>query len=96
MVVDVAAKASGERIFLLAQSFMPTQEIHVLKNPRSEISPWYPAKVNGPLATPEWDFHKRTETVPGRKMIFFCRKAGHAERRRVQIYPLPREDIRRK
>jgi hypothetical protein len=35
---------------------MPAQDIHVLKNPGAEMSPWYPAKAKGPLATPEWDF----------------------------------------
>ena len=56
VVVDVAANAAGDRAFLLAQSFMPAQEIHVLKNPGSKLSPWYPAKKVGELRTPEWAF----------------------------------------
>lgn len=54
LVVDVAADAAGRRVFLLAQSYMPAQEIHVLRNPRSDGSPWYPAAREGPLVTPEW------------------------------------------
>ena len=36
MVVDMAQNAKGEKIFLIAQSYMPAQEIHVLKNPENE------------------------------------------------------------
>lgn len=57
IVVDVAVGAgSGERLFLLAQSYMPAQEIHVLRNPDDgAISPWYrvPAET---LVTPQWTF----------------------------------------
>lgn len=44
-----------ERRFLLLQSYMPAQEVHVLKNP-TDGSPWYPAAFAWPLATPEWTF----------------------------------------
>ena len=53
-VVDVAANAVGERVFLLAQSYMPAQDIHVLRNPASRHSPWYVARAKGELITPEW------------------------------------------
>jgi len=57
LVVDVAASPSGERRFLLAQSFMPAQEIHILKVPGSaDGSAWYAFPVNYPLLTPEWTF----------------------------------------
>lgn len=56
LVLDVAQDARGERVFLLAQSYMPAQEIHVLKNLSDPASPWYRARANGPLPTPEWDF----------------------------------------
>ena len=56
IVVDVAATAAGERVFLLAQSYMPAQEIHILRNPGSAASPWYPAAATGELRTPEWTF----------------------------------------
>jgi len=55
MVMDVAENAAGERVFLLAQSYMPAQQIHILKQPGSS-SPWYPAQKDGTLNTPEWRF----------------------------------------
>ena len=58
LVADmVESRATGERRFLLLQSYMPAQDIHVLKNPRDGSgSPWYPARIEGDLATPEWTF----------------------------------------
>ncbi len=55
IVVDVAENRRGERTFLLAQSYMPAQDIHVLKRP-GKTSPWYPARATGALDTPEWTF----------------------------------------
>lgn len=58
IVVDVVQHAqTGERRFLLAQSYMPAQEIHVLRNPDNPDLPWYavPAPGQG-LNTPEWVF----------------------------------------
>lgn len=59
MVVDVAKNRQGQSIFLLAQSFMPAQQIHILRNPSSSRSPWYEAKKSGALTTPEWLFQYR-------------------------------------
>ena len=56
IVVDVAERADGRRAFLLAQSYMPAQEIHVLRNPRDPASPWYEPTADGALETPEWTF----------------------------------------
>jgi hypothetical protein len=56
IVVDVAEDARGRRAVLLAQSYMPAQDIHVLRNPASPDSPWYVIDGDGPLSTPEWDF----------------------------------------
>ncbi|THB65841.1 MAG: hypothetical protein D6B27_07865 [Gammaproteobacteria bacterium] len=57
IVLDVVENSAGERLFLLAQSYMPAQEIHILKNPLSpQLSPWYKAKKGGELVTPEWLF----------------------------------------
>ncbi|MBU0486431.1 MAG: DUF4846 domain-containing protein [Bacteroidetes bacterium] len=57
IVADVAVNAEGKKVFMLAQSYMPAQEIHVLVNPTDEtLSPWYVAENNGRLITPEWDF----------------------------------------
>ena len=62
---------TGERIYLLAQSYMPAQELHVLKNPaRPRLSPWYRLPDRGRIATPEWNFDakdlKRFESAAGR------------------------------
>lgn len=60
IVVDMARNPdTGLFIFLLAQSYMPAQQIHILKNPnRPRISPWYTSTFTGPLDTPEWTFQK--------------------------------------
>lgn len=60
IVVDMAEhKISGEKIFLLAQSYMPAQEIQVLKNLNDrELSPWYSSVISNEMRTPEWTFEK--------------------------------------
>lgn len=56
-VVDVAVSARGERLMLLAQSYMPAQDLHVLKNlEEPEISPWHRTPRGADLVTPEWTF----------------------------------------
>src|SRR5688572_13032870 len=59
MVMDVAVNTvTGKKIFLLAQSYMPAQETHVIKNPNNEtLSPWYSTDVNDAIQTPEWSFY---------------------------------------
>lgn len=58
IVLDVAVKeGSTEKVFLLAQSYMPAQDIHVLMNPNNRrLSPWYTFPYNDELLTPEWTF----------------------------------------
>jgi hypothetical protein len=56
IVVDFAEDAHGRRAVLLAQSYMPAQNIHVLRNPKTPGNPWYVVDGDGPLATPEWSF----------------------------------------
>lgn len=58
IVVDMAInKATGKKIYMLAQSFMPAQEIHVLKNPQNNNSPWYELNPDEMvIKTPEWTF----------------------------------------
>jgi hypothetical protein len=57
LVVDAAHGPGGRRAFLLAQSYMPAQEIHVLRNPRAaQGEPWYVLDDAAPLVTPEWTF----------------------------------------
>ena len=56
IVVDMATNARGQRIVMLAQSYMPAQEIHVLQNPAQEMSPWYLLGQGNLLETPEYVF----------------------------------------
>lgn len=60
IVVDVAEHmTSGDRIFMIAQSYMPAQEMHVLLNPNpteNTNSPWYETEFGSSLQTPEWEF----------------------------------------
>jgi len=62
IVVDMTEdKSSGKKIFLLAQSYMPAQHIHVLINSENkDLSPWYSEDFGETLITPEWEF-KKTE-----------------------------------
>lgn len=56
IVVDVAEGSEG-KLFMLAQSYMPAQDIEILKNPNNPgMSPWFKASEMGILETPEWDF----------------------------------------
>jgi len=62
LVADVVRHATtGETRFLLLQSFMPAQDLHVLKNPQSaDGSPWYPLAFGARLVTPEWVFPRES------------------------------------
>ena len=59
IVIDVAENAAGKKLFMLAQSYMPAQDIHILINPANEnISPWYNVNDDIKVATPEYLFYK--------------------------------------
>lgn len=61
IVVDMAQNSAGETMFLLAQSYMPAQSIHVLNNLEApRFSPWYSLKETTELITPEWVFEKNS------------------------------------
>ena len=48
---------TGKKLYLLAQSYMPAQQVHILKNPTDQaISPWYSFPETGEIRTPEWTF----------------------------------------
>lgn len=59
IVVDMAQNTStGEKLFMIAQSYMPAQDIHILKNSDdNSISPWYSTDFGRTLNTPEWTFY---------------------------------------
>lgn len=57
IVVDVAHDAHGQQAFLLAQSYMPAQDIHVVRDLRHpEHGAWYISGEDDRLHTPEWTF----------------------------------------
>ena len=58
IVVDIVEDiATGKKLFLLAQSYMPAQETQILQNPNdTKISPWYSIDFGERLNTPEWSF----------------------------------------
>lgn len=60
IVLDVAENPeTKERMFMLAQSYMPAQEMHIVKNFNDDkLNPWYSASFSGDLDTPEWTFGK--------------------------------------
>lgn len=58
LIVDMAVNdKTGEKLFMIAQSYMPAQQIHVLKNDNDrQLSPWYKPGVGTLLESPEYDF----------------------------------------
>jgi hypothetical protein len=58
LVVDIAENPeNGKRMYMMVQSYMPAQDIHVLNNlNHPDIGPWYDATASGPVETPEWTF----------------------------------------
>jgi hypothetical protein len=58
LVADMVRNAAtGEQRFLLLQSYMPAQDIHVLKDLNAtDGSPWYRGGSSAILMTPEWLF----------------------------------------
>lgn len=58
IIVDMAInKTTGEKLFMLAQSYMPAQEVQILKNfNQIELSSWYSTFKLKRVNTPEWDF----------------------------------------
>ncbi|HEX5653363.1 MAG TPA: DUF4846 domain-containing protein [Chitinophagaceae bacterium] len=58
--VDMAADSTGKKIFLLAQGYMPAQDIHIVKNLLdADRSPWYELNASGLIITPSWEFETR-------------------------------------
>ncbi len=60
IIVDMCDNDKGEKMFLLAQGYMPAQQIHILKNPESN-SPWYSINdLKYPFKTPEFTFEEKS------------------------------------
>ncbi len=61
MVADIATNDQGEKIFLLAQGYMPAQDIHIIKNPNdAALTPWFKLREGEALETMEWTFQSYT------------------------------------
>jgi len=59
IVVDLAKDSAGKTIVLLAQSYMPAQEIQILNNwNNSKLDPWYDIDQDI-IRTPEWTFYSK-------------------------------------
>ncbi len=58
IVIDMAENNNGAIVYLLAQSYMPAQDIHILKNPAKSDSPWYQLNEDDMIITPEFHFRK--------------------------------------
>lgn len=58
MIVDMAQDSSGRKAILVAQSYMPAQDIHVVTNRNEKnVSPWYIYDENTEtFSFPEWTF----------------------------------------
>lgn len=59
IVVDMAVNPkTNKKLFMVAQSYMPAQDIHILINQnKSTISPWYDLdETASEIETPEWTF----------------------------------------
>ena len=49
ILVGMAQNNAGKKIYLLGESFMPAQDIHILRNKLNlNLSPWYELDVNAP------------------------------------------------
>ena len=58
IVLDVSQTTDGKQQMLLAQSYMPAQSIHIVKNPASnDGNPWFDVRQSGELNTPDWLFY---------------------------------------
>jgi hypothetical protein len=60
IVMDIAVNNRNEKVFMMAQSYMPAQDIHIILNPNDPMqSPWYSLPQKEELYTPEWVFYKK-------------------------------------
>lgn len=60
IVVDMAVnKTTGKKIYLLAEGYMPAQDIHVLLNPLNKVlGPWHELTNDQQVVTASWIFSK--------------------------------------
>ena len=61
IVADVAQNKKGQKVFMLAQSYMPAQDIHIVKNfGDATTSPWYEITESDEIITHQWVFTKQS------------------------------------
>lgn len=55
---ETVNKVTGKKLFILAQSYMPAQEIQILENRMASHtkSPWFSFETSEFIETPEWKF----------------------------------------
>jgi len=60
IVLDMARdKETGEKYYIIAQGYMPAQDMQILKNPANQDGdPWYVVSSGEEIVTPEWTFTK--------------------------------------
>ena len=57
IVMDVAMNSRGKKIFLLANGYMPAQDVHVVINTRKPgLNPWYAIDYDSLAELPEYTF----------------------------------------
>src|SRR5690606_8146703 len=58
LVVDVARRRGAEeRVFLLAESNQPAQDMHIVRNPTGRaLDPWFSIRAGDLIVTPRWTF----------------------------------------
>lgn len=60
IVMDVAINNNGQKIYLLANGYMPAQDVHIVVNPGNKnLSPWFAMDANSRINLPEWSFTAR-------------------------------------
>ena len=59
IVLDVVINKEGKKKYMIAQSYMPAQNIHILLNfAATGVSPWYDVTDDDVIGTPEYVFNK--------------------------------------
>jgi uncharacterized protein DUF4846 len=72
LVIDMAEDRWGHKIYLLAQGYMPAQDIHIVKNIyNSSLSPWYSIDEPEPSTADNPSMSDNRNTPAGGKKIIY-------------------------
>ena len=60
IIMDMSEnEKTGEKVFMIAQSYMPAQQTQLLINRKNpNLSPWYSLDFEGDLTIPQWTFKR--------------------------------------